>query len=72
VGRHHAAVLGRDHDRAAGAAEAAGRLGPAQAGEGGIGGEVLGERRHWQPGGDSRRGDRLRLDDVAPRDTGHG
>ena len=66
-----AAVLACHHHRAAGATEAAGRLGPAQAGERRVGGEVLRQCRHRQPRRGGRRRDRLRLDDVAPRDPGH-
>ncbi len=54
MGRHHAIVLGRHHDRAAGAAEPAGRLVPLELRQVAVGDEVLRLGRDRNAGG--RRG----------------
>ena len=65
VGSDHAVVLGRDHHRAAGAAEAAGGLVPFQLADLALGDEMGGERRCRHAGGG--RGDRggLQLEHLA-------
>ena len=61
VGGHHAAVLGRHHHAAAGAAEAAGRLVPVQRGLLGVGDQVARRAGDRQAGGGRRNGSGLGL-----------
>ena len=68
MGRDHAAGLGRHHDAAAGAAEAAGRLRPGERGLPGLGDQVGGPARQIDAG--DRRSDRrgVGLEVVAARE----
>ena len=61
VGGHHAVVAGGDHHAAAGAAEAAGRLVPVQAGHVRFGDQVAGGRHQRQTGGSGGNGSSVGL-----------
>ena len=69
VGRDHAAVLGRDHDAAAGAAEPARRLVPFELGGRAFGDEVLRGRAGRQPARRRRHGGRFELQELAAVDV---